>query len=258
MPTGDPNSSGHNHGPVSCSTCWDQSFSRTCCYFSGLRTSNIPRYFLDFASYKHPSIPIQKLCFGFGDVLSIHNPDFHNYLRQYTCILQRLISKTRRRATYTPLLLTLICTSRLGGKANFALPCATNLILISILKTFRSKVAISHLRPPMAFLSHISYDTPGFVPHVNVLFLGLCDFPIRVSYTWTFEIVSWEVLWSIRGSYQILWSILQDILELARPHAVTPSNVTVIRMFMSRWTKISIRTSVFYKNMLFFICNNAF
>ena len=32
-----------------CSTCWDQSFFRTCRYFYGLCSSNIPRYFLDFA-----------------------------------------------------------------------------------------------------------------------------------------------------------------------------------------------------------------
>ena len=35
-----------------CSTCWDQSFFRTCRYFYGLCSSNIPRYFLDFASLK--------------------------------------------------------------------------------------------------------------------------------------------------------------------------------------------------------------
>ena len=34
-----------------CSTCWDQSFSQSCHYFSGLCTSNIPLYFLDFSSY---------------------------------------------------------------------------------------------------------------------------------------------------------------------------------------------------------------
>ena len=33
-----------------CSTCWDQSFPRTYRYFSGLCTSNIPWYFLEFAS----------------------------------------------------------------------------------------------------------------------------------------------------------------------------------------------------------------
>ena len=31
------------------STCWDQSFFRNCRYFSGLCSSNIPQYFLDFA-----------------------------------------------------------------------------------------------------------------------------------------------------------------------------------------------------------------
>ena len=37
-------------GTCICSTCWDQSFFRTCRYFSGLCSSNIPRYFLDFPS----------------------------------------------------------------------------------------------------------------------------------------------------------------------------------------------------------------
>ena len=36
-------------GTCICSTCWDKSFFRTCRYFSGLRSSNIPRYFLNFA-----------------------------------------------------------------------------------------------------------------------------------------------------------------------------------------------------------------
>ena len=38
-------------GTCICSTCWDQSFFRTCRYFSGLCSSNIPRYFLDFVSF---------------------------------------------------------------------------------------------------------------------------------------------------------------------------------------------------------------
>ena len=37
-------------GTCICSTCWDKSFFRTCRYFYGLCSSNIPRYFLDFAS----------------------------------------------------------------------------------------------------------------------------------------------------------------------------------------------------------------
>ena len=39
-------------GTCICSTCWDQSFFRTCRYFSGLCSSNISRYFLDFAYQK--------------------------------------------------------------------------------------------------------------------------------------------------------------------------------------------------------------
>ena len=38
-----------------CSTCWDPSFFRTCRYFYGLCSSNIPRYFLDFALWCHIS-----------------------------------------------------------------------------------------------------------------------------------------------------------------------------------------------------------
>ena len=38
-------------GTCICSSCWDLSFFRTCRYFSGLYSSNIPRYFLDFAFY---------------------------------------------------------------------------------------------------------------------------------------------------------------------------------------------------------------
>ena len=36
-------------GTCTCSTCWDQSLFRTCRYFYGLCSSNIPQYFLDFA-----------------------------------------------------------------------------------------------------------------------------------------------------------------------------------------------------------------
>ena len=46
---------------------------------------------------------------------------------------------------------------------------------------FRSRVATSHLHPPMAFLSHNSSDTPGLAPLMNVLFGGRCDFPISFS-----------------------------------------------------------------------------
>ena len=77
------------------------------------------------------------------------------------------------------------CVSLYGwweGMVNFILPFMTNVsISISILQTFRSWVATSHLRPPMAFLSHNLSDTPGLAPLMNVLFWGRCDFPRSFS-----------------------------------------------------------------------------
>ena len=88
------------------------------------------------------------------------------------CILLNLRSKTRRRATL--LLPTWIYTRQSVGTVNFTLPFTTNVeILISILQTFRSRVATSHPRPPMTFISHNSSDTPWLAPLMNVLFWGL-------------------------------------------------------------------------------------
>ena len=96
------------------------------------------------------------------------------------CIPLSLRSKTRRRATL--LLPTWICSCQSVGTVIFTLPFTTNVtISISILQTFRFWVATSHLRPPMAFLSHNSSDTPGLAPLMNVLFWGRCDFPISFS-----------------------------------------------------------------------------
>ena len=105
--------------------------------------------------------------------------------------------------------------------ANFTLPFTTSMmILISILQTFRSWGATSHLRPPTAFLSHISSDTPGLAPLMNVLFWEWCDFPISFSAglcKGTFEIVSKEVLTGILSNnmrssspeyYTIFWMMI--------------------------------------------------
>ena len=112
------------------------------------------------------------------DVLSINNSDFENYLGQMYPL--NLRSKTRRRATL--LLPTWIYSCLSVGTVNFTLPFTTSVrILNSILQTFRSWAASSHLRPPMAFLSHNSFDTPGQAPVMNVLFWGRCDFQISFS-----------------------------------------------------------------------------
>ena len=112
------------------------------------------------------------------DVLSINNPDFISV----RCIPLNLRSKTRRRATL--LLPTWIYSCQSRGTVNFTLPFMTSVtILISILQTFRSWAATSHLHPPMAFLSHNSSNTPGLAPLMNVSFWGRCDFPILVSFS---------------------------------------------------------------------------
>ena len=50
-------------------------------------------------------------------------------------------------------------------------PFTTNVtISTSILQTFRSWIAIFHLRQPMVFLSQSSYGMPGLAPLMNVLF----------------------------------------------------------------------------------------
>ena len=85
------------------------------------------------------------------------------------CIPLSLRSKTRRRAT--PLLPTWSYSCRSRMTVSCALPFTTNVtISISISQTFRSWVAIFHLRQPMVFLSHSSYGMPGLAPLMNVLF----------------------------------------------------------------------------------------
>ena len=80
-----------------------------------------------------------------------------------------LRSKTRRRAT--PLLPTWIYSCRSRVTVSCELPFTTNVtISTSISQTFRSWVAIFHLRQPMVFLSHNSYGMPGLAPLMNVLF----------------------------------------------------------------------------------------
>ena len=100
------------------------------------------------------------------DVLSINNQDFENYLR-VRCIPLNLRSKTRRRAT--PLLPTWIYSCRSEEMVSCTLPFPTNVTIpTSISQTFRSWVAIFHLRQPMAFWSHSSYGMPGLAPLMNV------------------------------------------------------------------------------------------
>ena len=155
------------------------------------------------------------------------------------CIPLNLRSKTRRRATL--LLPTWIYSCQSVGTVNFTLPFTSSVtILISILQTFRSWAATSHLRPPMAFLSHNSSDMPGLAPLMNVSFWGRCDFPISFSgrdiCKGTFEIVSKEVLWSVRGSCQTIWGPpLPNVTRHSGwwPSTMTPSIDQALNQFLT-------------------------
>ena len=77
-----------------------------------------------------------------------------SYMISVRCIPLNLISKTRRRATL--LLLTCIYSCQSVGTVNITLPFTTSVtVLISILQTFRSLAATSHLRLPGVFISQL-------------------------------------------------------------------------------------------------------
>ena len=82
-------------------------------------------------------------------------------------------------------------------------------ISISTSQIFRSWVAIFQPRPPMASLFRNLYGMPGLAPRMDVLSWGRRDFQINFSNRDTsrkLEIVIEKGLWSIRGSYQTIWS----------------------------------------------------
>ena len=71
-------------------------------------------------------------------------------------------------------------------------------------------------RPPMSSLFRSLYDMPGFAPRMDILRATrlsnkLSRIGIRQG---TLEIVIEEVLWSIQGSYQTIWSFLLTKLML--------------------------------------------
>ena len=142
------------------------------------------------------------------------------------CIPLNLRSKTRRRATL--LLPTWIYSCQSVGTVNFTLPFTTSVtILISILQTFRSWAATSHLRPPMAFLSQLiryarvsSYYECCFLRAVRLSNKILGQEYVKER----FEIVSKEVLWLVRGSSQTIRG--PPLPNVTRHSGWWPSTVT--------------------------------
>ena len=108
------------------------------------------------------------------------------------------------------MLLTWIYFCRSGGTVNFTLPFMTNVtILISTSQIFRSWVEIFQPRPPMASLFRSLYGMPWLAPRMDVLSWGRRDSQISFSNRDTsrnaWNVIE-EVLWSIRRSYQTIWS----------------------------------------------------
>ena len=102
------------------------------------------------------------------DVLSINNPHFDNYLGQiYPTELEiKDTTESNTSASYLDLLLSI----ESDGQLRTSLYDKRDVISTSTSQTFRSWVAIFHLRQPMVFLSHSSYGMPGLAPLMNVLF----------------------------------------------------------------------------------------
>ena len=123
-----------------------------------------------------------------------------------------LRSKSRRRAT--PLLPTWIYSCRSRVTVSCELPFTTNVTFSTyISQTFRSWVAIFHLRQPMVFLSHSSYGMPGLAPLMNVLFWGRRDFYLSSSD----RDMSWNGWNRPSGSFMVDMGISSNIIKTPSP-----------------------------------------
>ena len=128
------------------------------------------------------------------------------------CIPLSLRSKTRRWAT--PLLPTWIYSCRSRATVSCALPYTTNVtISTSISQTFRSWIAIFHLRQSMVFLSHSSYGMPGLAPLMNVLFWGRRDFHLSSSD----RDMSWNIWNRPSESFMVDMGISSNIMKSSSP-----------------------------------------
>ena len=145
---------------------------------------------------------------------------------------------------------TWICSCQSVGTVNLALPFTTWVtISISILQTFRSWVATSHLRPPMEFISHNSSDTPGLAPLMNVLFWGRCDFPISFSG----RDMSRHVWNRLLGSSMVGTGILTNNMRFPSPECYTTFWRMAIYSDTFHWWDI---TPIFYPLLIWTLLPN--
>ena len=93
--------------------------------------------------------------------------------------------------------------------------------------------------PSYGVLSHNLSDMQEFAPLINVLFGGLCDFPMNFPGRDMSRNV-WkrlkEVLWSVRGSYQTIWgSPFPNVTRNSGgwPYTVAPSIAQTLHQFLT-------------------------
>ena len=118
-----------------------------------------------------------------------------------------------------------------------ALPFTTNVTISTFIsQTFRSWVAIFHLRQPMVFLSHSSYGMPGLAPLMNVLFLGRCDFHLSSSD----RDMSWNVWNRPSGSFMVDMGISSNIMKSPSPKCYMTFWVMTIYNDTLNWSDITL------------------
>ena len=210
MPTGDAYSSGHQVPSL-----WDLHvfyllrpiFFWTCRYFTGLCSSNIPRYFLDFASQYGPYSHL------FNHVLETFTVSLYstemNTRRSYDLHVwsscQRFANKeSNTSASYLDLLLSIGRDGQLHSSIYDKRDDFNFHITI-----FRSWVAIYQPRPPMASLFRSLYGMPGLAPRMDVLSWGRRDFQLSFSNRDTSR-NAWNRHW---GSFMINTGILSNNMK---------------------------------------------
>ena len=108
-------------------------------------------------------------------------------------------------------------------------------ISTSILQTFLSCVAISHLRQPMVCLSHSSYGMRGLAPFMNVLFWERRD--IHVSFSG--RDMSGNVWNRPLGSSMVDMGITSNIMKSPSPNCYMTFWDMIIYIDTFHWSDIS-------------------
>ena len=170
------------------------------------------------------------------DVLSINNPDFENYLGQmYPPELEiKDTTESNTSASYLDLLLSIgrdgqLRTSLYDKRDDFNFHI-TNFPLLS--SNIPSSPAYGVFISQLIRYARACSSYERFILRA----MRLSNKLLGHIYQGTFEIVSKEVLWSVRGSYQTIWGPpLPNVTRHSGwwPHTVTPSIDRTLHQFLT-------------------------